>query len=231
MSPSGLSRLESKPKDVWDVIQIIGAVLIPVAILVVGNQYSTAMKQMEIAASERAATQQNEVATANARVGQATVVASLLDALLSGDDKRVKLATEIVLVAMPDNGPALVQVLRQQGQSQETREYAAGALVRRREALIVGLFSEFSSKRQDAYSGLMSGWYNDSSLVPEVISHARENPANENGIYNSLVLLSHMNREALKPHVELVKSFSAEAETVGAKTAKRAQILRSRLPM
>lgn len=235
-----LSKVEKGPKDIWDVVQIIGAVLIPIAILIVGNQYSKAAKETEIAADERAAAQElaadertaakeNDIATANSRVGQATVVASLLDALLSADEKRAKLATEIVLVAMPDNGPALVKVVERQGQSQATREYATDALSRRRESLIMELFSESGSRRQEAYAGLMSGWSNDSSLVLEVIRYARENVSNANGIYNSLVLLSHMNRQALQPHVALIIAFATEVESAGPKIKQRAQTLRSRL--
>lgn len=84
----------------------------------------------------------------------------------------------------------------------------------------------------EAYNGLMSGWSNDSTLVPEVIRYARENGSNDNGVYNSLVLLSHMNQEALRPHLDLVREFATEAFSVGGrpKIEQRVTTLRTRLP-
>jgi hypothetical protein len=55
-------------------------------------------------------------------------------------------------------------------------------------------------------------------------------PQTQMGIYNILVLLSHMDGEALRPHVAEIKQFSKDMEGIGPKIQERARVLRSRLP-
>ena len=66
-----LSAAESKRKDPWDKFNILGALLIPASITVVGYLYSTAMKDAEIAKGAELAERQEAIAKINARVGQA----------------------------------------------------------------------------------------------------------------------------------------------------------------
>jgi hypothetical protein len=107
---------------------------------------------------------------------------------------------------------------------------APDALASRRSALISQLFAETAARRGAAYASLIASWAKDPSIVPELIEYARKNTSNANGIYNTLVLLSHMDREALRPHVAEIKQFSQDMESIGPKIQERATVLRSRLP-
>lgn len=235
-----IAKLRKPSKDRWDRLQVLGTLLVPLAIAFAANRFSEEMKQAEIEAAAVNAAAQREleetrgdreyaIATTNARLSQGGFLRTLLDDLVSADPRKQKLASQAVLVALPESGPALLRVLEETGTS-ETKQTATAALENRRPVLIAQFFGESRAVRQAAYESLLSGWSADSTIIPELIANARDNKTNADGVYNALVFLSHMNRDALKPHVAEIKIFSAEMESIGPKTKARAEILRSRLP-
>jgi hypothetical protein len=235
-----VAKLERPAKDWWDRLQVFGTLLVPLAIALGANHFSAQMKQAEIESAAATAEAQRQIeetrgdrdyaiATTNARISQGGFLRTLLDDLLSTDPRKQKLASQAVMVALPESGPALLRVLEQTG-TVETQRTATAALDNRRPVLIEQFFSESRAIRQAAYESLTSGWSADSTIVPELISTARDNKANADGVYNTLVFLSHMNREALRPHVAEIRRFSQEMESIGPRTKARAEVLRSRLP-
>jgi hypothetical protein len=231
-----VAGLQRPSKDLLDYLQVIGTLLVPAAVAIAGYLFTREMKQAEIQAAdaqrqiEQARTDRDyAIASVNARLGQGGFVRTLLEDLLSQDIRKQKLASEAVLIVLPEDGPRLLRALEVSG-SPEARGSATAALEHRRPVLIGRLFADSASRRQAAYEALVGGWGNDPAIVPELISAARDNKENENGVYNTLVLLSHMNRDALKPHLEAIDAFSKEMETVGPRTKGRAEVLRSRLP-
>jgi hypothetical protein len=225
-----VSKLKKRKKDRWDKMQILIGLLIPIAVVYAGNRYAQSMKSAELQTQETIAEQQHDVAEVNARVGQVAIISSFFDALLSDDPSRKKLATEAILIALPKEGPRLVKAVSQIDTSEVVRNFAVDALSNRRSDLVAQLFSESSVTRQEGYSALISGWGDDSSLIPELLQYARDDSTNLNGVFNTLVLLSHMQKQALVPHQEDIRVFSFEVEDNGDNTKQRAEKLRSRLP-
>ncbi|MDJ0615492.1 MAG: hypothetical protein QNJ63_01895 [Calothrix sp. MO_192.B10] len=225
-----LKKHELEKKDGWDKFKIVSTALIPLAIAFAGNGYAKAMKEAEIRSQQIIADGQLEVAHTNTKIAQARTVASFFEALLSKDPARRTLAVKAVLIALPVEGPRLVQVVETTDKNKQVRAVASAALANRRATLIQELFSDSSSTRKNAYEALLASWGSDSSLVLELIEYGRDNSSNLNGIYNTLVLLSHMSRDALRPHVAEIEKFSREVEGNGVKTKERAEKLRSRLP-
>ena len=78
-----IGELKDKRKDGWDKFQIIAALLIPASIAAVGFMVSKSLKEAEIASAKELASGQEAVARINARVGQANLVNSFMDALLT----------------------------------------------------------------------------------------------------------------------------------------------------
>jgi TolA-binding protein len=95
---------------------------------------------------------------------------------------------------------------------------------------ISDLFSNDPATRLRAYNVLMDSYGADPSLVPELLSYARANMSNQNGIYNTLVVLGHLNKTQLKPHVAEIQSFAKEVEPAGPRIKERADKLVGRLP-
>jgi hypothetical protein len=81
-----------------------------------------------------------------------------------------------------------------------------------------------------AYGALLPLYANDPTLVPEILAVAREHPRNANGIYNALVVLTHMNAASLRPHRAEIVAFAEEAQRTGPRVAERARTLIRRVP-
>ncbi len=216
-------------KDGWDVFQILAGVLIPLSIAFVGWTYSAAIKSAEISASADEAGRQEAIARANARVAQAGVVASFLDALLSTDTHRRTLAIRAVLIALPDDGPDLVRVIEQGDNDANVKRYAADSLDERRSALVQQLFQLDASPLKVADGELVSGWRNDPKLVDALLTFARENMTNENGIYDSLVVLNALSLNTLGASREQLLAFTDQVQHIGPKIKAQADGLKAKL--
>lgn len=227
---SELSKLEPSRKDGWDIFTAVVSVLVPLSIAWVGHQYAQAMKDAEIQSQETIAQNSLDITKFNTRIAQANTVHKFLEALLSEEEARRTLAIKAVLIALPIEGPQLVQIVKKTDKNPAVRAEATKALVDRRASLIQNLYSPSGSERIEAYKTLLATWADDQTLAPELISFGRKNQSNNDGIYNTLVLLSHMQPSALKPHISEIKKFSHEVEGIGPKTKERAEKLRSRLP-
>jgi hypothetical protein len=98
-----------------------------------------------------------------------------------------------------------------------------------RRNIIRQLFDPSGAVRVRAYGALLPFYANDSTLVPEILAVAREYPRNANGIYNALVVLSHMNAASLRPHRAEIIAFAEEAQHMGPRVAERARTLSRRV--
>jgi hypothetical protein len=97
--------------------------------------------------------------------------------------------------------------------------------------LIQDLFAPTASVRTEAYRQLMSRYDTSPDLVPELLAYARSHMENENGVYNTLVILSHLNYAKL-PDVDYpaIRQFAELARAKGPRISQRADILLERLP-
>jgi hypothetical protein len=107
-------------------------------------------------------------------------------------------------------------------------ELNAGNAERRR--AIEQLFDPNAAVRVRAYSALLPRYANDPTLVPEILDVARRDPRNANGIYNALVVLSHMNAATLRPYEAEITRFAESTQGIGPRVAERSRTLLQRLP-
>lgn len=224
-----VNALKSKGKDKWDIFQIVAGLLIPASIAFAGYYYSQSMKQAEITSTENVANRQEAIARANSRVGQAGVVSSFLDALLSTEPQRKKLAIQAVLIALPDDGPKLVKIIGETDQDPSVVTFAKESLSDRRSLLVRQLFDDKAEVRIAAANDLIGGWREDPKLVESLISYARANSQNSNGIYNTMVVLTNLDLKALKALETEVQKFSREVESNGDMTKRLSEKLRNKL--
>lgn len=97
-------------------------------------------------------------------------------------------------------------------------------------ALIAGLFDSTASVRGRAYEDLMQLYSKDPGLVPSLISYGQENINNKNGVYNALVVLSHVDLKKIGADLGAVRNFAEASRRNGDKTSDRANKLLSRIP-
>lgn len=221
-----VAQLRKKKRDAWDKFTAVSAALIPLTIAGVGWWYSFSMKKTEIDVAEiRAA--------ADSKIKQAELVSKFFDPLTGDDVKKQNFAVDSLMVAAPDYGPILVKAVEKgkaaTGTPPGDRSHARAALDKKRDALITQMFADEPGQRLRAYEQLVETWDDDESLIPAVIEYGLRNRSNGNGIYNSLVLLSHMQRETIQKRKADILKFVTEVEGGGPKIKERADKLRSRL--
>lgn len=97
--------------------------------------------------------------------------------------------------------------------------------------LIEGLFASNASQRGASYQKLMSGYGSDPKLIASLLRYASSNKSNSNGIYNTLIVLSHIDYSKQKDaNLDQIKSFAESVRANGEKTSQRVDVLLGRLP-
>lgn len=237
-----ISSIKSnRKKDGWDVLQVFGGMLIPLAIAYAGWEYSASMKEAEIESastianlqlkfSEQKEISNQRISEVNARVGQAGLIASFLEPLLSDDPKRQKIAIEAVLIALPDDGLKLVKVVERSDKSDAIKAFASDSIINHRNKLLAGFFSVEASVRRDSYARLYGAYSDDSSIILDLIEKSRNNASNYDSAVNVLAFLSEMNGDLLKPYIGEIIEFTDDIKENGPKTRERIRKLVARLP-
>ena len=235
-----VKKLKDKSKDKWDKFGLLTSALIPLSIAAVGGYYTYSSEQSKTAQAKLQSNLAEETkrleleqvrlrATAESKIKQAELVSKFFDALTGQDEKKREFAVDSLLVAAPDYGPVLVRVSSKNAPTSRAASYATAALNERRDLLVRQLFGEDADLRRDAYSQLVSSWSSDPSLVSELVRYGTENRNNANGVFNAVVLLSHLQRDTILKRKEAILEFAAIAERNGDKTAERVAVLRARL--
>jgi uncharacterized protein YoxC len=101
-----------------------------------------------------------------------------------------------------------------------------------RAELIAQLYSRDANERLRAYGALVETSRRDPKVIPELLdfAHRNEGADRANGIYNTLVLLSHLDTDTLNEHADAVRRFARETRSLGPRTSARADKLIARVP-
>lgn len=218
------------------------SVLIPAAVAVVSTatvwvQWSTSSWKADKAAYELTIATAQQDSVARARKGFEDRIAALrLDSLrLTANNARLQQSIDVVTTAerqalTQGNGTALSATpLGPSGVS------GTGAASARSDA-IAGLFADSPGARGRAYDILIQRYATDPDLVPALIAHANTRRAQwsdrtvQNGIYNTLVVLSHLGRAQVAPHAPAIRAFAASVRDLGPKIRERSEVVLTRLP-
>jgi len=97
--------------------------------------------------AQTAAQQQDAIARINTRVSQADILSHFLDALTGIDRAKQRVAIQAVLIALPEDGPRLVNELTTPAGNPQTKEVAETALSARLQELVSGLFDPLPATR------------------------------------------------------------------------------------
>ncbi len=230
-----LAELDSKiaaaapKKDVWDRFSQIGPILITLAVAAGGWVVTDMMKRMDVNATQRQMVIQENTARMSTRVSQAQLVSTFLPPLLGNDPDAQKLAISALLIALPEEGPELVQTLSSTTDDSEIQKFANAALDDRRTDLVDELFSADDDLRDSAQVELAHGWAHDPQLVGDLLTTAQQSVANTAAINAALTVLYSMDVDLLVQNSqEIEKLLSTEHGWDGA-TKSLAEQLRSKL--
>jgi hypothetical protein len=200
-------RLKGKPKDWWDKAQIIGAMLIPLSIGLAGFWYNQASQRMALENTRRVETQQKEFAALQARISQAQLISTFMDALSSGSRQKKLLAIEAVQYALPEESSRLLQIVSLDSAEPTVQRAARTVLDSRLSPLIADCFSDNSDRNRKAVAELIRVWSNDDKLVEDLIDTASTQTSNRSGVINALTILESINPSLLMSHEAKVLMF------------------------
>jgi hypothetical protein len=219
----------SKQKDIWDRFSQIGPILITLAIAAGGWVVTDMMKRMDVNATQRQMVIQENTSRMSTRVSQAQLVSTFLNPLLGNDPDAQKLAIKALLIALPEEGPDLVQTLSSTTNDTEMQQFAASALDDRRSDLVDELFSTDDDLRSGAQIELAHGWVRDPQLPSDLLAAARQNMANTAAINAALSVLYSMDVDTLGQHRKDVEALLDEGKSWDAATKSVAEQLRSKM--
>ncbi len=212
-------KLEQKKKSVWEILLGLGAVLIPATIALVGYLIAYRIEQGQLGVEET-----------KVGVDQSELIRKFMPSLISDDKDERELAVFAVIYAVP-----VFERFFAKGDTGSDIERSVGYaldLVRndvRLNQLIEDLYAPASGTRITSAEEIIQVWRSDTTLVPQLLNYAEEHMDNENGIYNTVVILNSVDTTLLSREKDSVKSFLDKAQKVGPKTRSQIDRVRSRL--
>ena len=213
-------QLSAKKRDFWEKLQILTPLLIPVVIALVGwyftNQYNS--NQLDILKINNE--NQFDVAVINSNVGQSALIKDFMHDLTGTDTSVRNIAIEAILYAAPTPGKRIVEIIAKMGDG-NTRKVVNDALAGKRSDLISNLFSTQRQNRVIAANEISSNWTKDNSMLKELIDRANQCLTNnnsstdcDNGVYNTVVVLSNFSTVMLSDHKQDLKTMIAKIPKV-----------------
>lgn len=206
---SEIEDIKKDKKDWLDIVQILGSILLPVAIAFVGWRYTTSIEnakiksdntiqQLEIQLNEQQREFDKKITQANAKINQANLVSSFLEPLVSKHKVKQKLAIEAVIIALPEHGAKLVKIIQDNDTSTEVTKFATKSLKTHKKQLVKDFFSDEEEKRKSAYSMLASNYKNDPEVIAKIIANSKTNTFNQGAISNVVLYLDYADTQQVK---------------------------------
>ncbi|UCF70218.1 MAG: hypothetical protein JSW49_08445 [candidate division WOR-3 bacterium] len=212
-------KLDQKKKSVWDIFLGLGAVLIPATIALVGYLIAHRIEKGQLG-----------VAQTNVRVDQSELIRKFMTSLTSKNTDERALAVFAVTYAVPVFNEFLVTRETERKDTGSYVEWSAKyALDIRLNQLIEDLYAPASRTRTASAEEIIQVWRSDTMLVPKLLNYAKEHMDNDNGIYNTVVVLNSIDPKSLTKYESSIKSFLDEARKVGPKTRSQIDRISSRL--
>jgi hypothetical protein len=212
-----VAELKLKRRDRWDIVQIIGGLLLPFAVAFAGYYYSVSMKAAEIASADRHARAEEEVSRINSGVGEAGLVLQYLNELFGSDPKRRDITAKTIQKALPGFGAIILDALSKSppaaGEPTPEPQVVATALEQRRAALVESLFALSGRQRNDAYQELTSHeapWRKDPKLVDDLLNAARRHMDDPTGLRNVVVTFRDVSRDITQPRRDDIFKLAEE---------------------
>lgn len=119
-----------------------------------------------------------------------------------------------------------------QSQDEDTRKIAnqkITSIESERNSLVKSLFSDEKVERIEAASEIINKWSSDVGLVTSLISYASKNLKNDDGIYNTVVVMNSLPKTSLAANAKDLEEFLSQAEKIGPKTKLMVKKVRQKI--
>lgn len=212
-----------KPR--WERWLAVAAILVPASIALAGHLIGRELKQAEISAQDRRDDLNRELTRAQLRISQAGVINTLMPALTSVNPQTRRLAVGAVLVAIPEDGPALARIVAESDEDKDVKVAAKASLSSRFDQLLQAMYGSDSSTRVQSARELIRWWQGDSDATRAILNYAEAHLDNQQGTFNTVVVLTDFILKALSPHKPAILRFAEKARTNGPKTGAQLDAL------
>jgi hypothetical protein len=236
-------NLQRKEKDVWDKIQIIvqtvGSVLIPIAILIASHFLSREISAQQTKAAQTSA----DSSRIQASVNQALAIKDLVQLLTDKDSSRRELAIKSVEIALKkEDAEEILKIIARNDKSSVVRDTAKQTLKiivqKKDEDIIAKLFSSTKSERSQALNVLTKKQWNssDTELIEFAINYASQNLDSYQGIINILYIFREMSKDTqsksilLQRRLKLNEFLKQSAQSSDARVKDLTDQVRNVLP-
>jgi hypothetical protein len=231
-----LASRDKPPNRAWrENLQASGAILVPLVICALGTAVTLRQVEYQNSQAERTTKQQEDADSredqrqrASVIVAQANMVQGFMEALASSDATKRTLAVKAVVYALPDLGAELAKVVEATDSDTGVRAAAKESVDQGLTTLVSQLSSPDQGTRKSAARSLSTTWRTDPRVVSEISAQLSATP-DENGAYNSVVVLNAMDPAVLRSQRTDVEAVAKRAEQVGPKTADQVERLRERV--
>ena len=224
-------KLVAKNKDIWDKIQNLSSVFIPVAIALVGWYYTNQNTSNQLEIQKLNNENDYQIALVNSNVGQSEMIKDFMQHLTSQDTAVRNIAIEAILYAAPTPGKKIVEVLSRSHDT-KTRSFANDALANKRNDLVSNLFSDQKQTRLAAANEIVTNWADDEKICIELLNRTNECLTKgsgtlncEDGIFNVFTVLPSFSKSILHSNKERIASIIDKIPIGYAKTSKLANDL------
>ena len=227
---------DPKQKDIWDKLQSLSGILIPVAIAAVGWYYTNENSRSQLEIQKLNNDNQFQIALVNSSVGQSELIKDFMQHLTSSDTTTRNIAIEAILYAAPAPGKKIVEALSRTS-DKRTRSFAIDALATKRSDLAASLFSDQKQLRIITSNEIITNWSNDGQMLAELLNRTKSclsnnesSPNCDEGIYNTLIVLPLFSRQLLTANKETILTIASQISPKNDKTKKLADEFIKLLP-
>ena len=209
-------QVSLRKKDFWEKMQVLTPILIPVTIALAGWYFTNQHNKNQLEIQRNNNENQLQVAMINSSVGQSELIKDFMQHLTDKDTATRNIAIEAILYAAPTPGKKIVEIIAKTSQG-NTRAIAIDALAGKRQDLVTNLFSSQKQTRLIAANEISSNWSADNQMLSDLLARAANCLTNkesasdcDNGVYNTVIVLSNFSRELLVTRKEQIKALIAK---------------------
>lgn len=182
-------------------IKIISVALIPLAVALAGHLFGRQLKDAEIeSAANRSAAEldfQKLKNQSTEKQQKAELILKFVSELSSTDPVRKQIALQAINIALPDEGPRFVNIIMKSDADPTVQEKAKEIYAESSQKLIDSVFSKDKQQRIQATETLINGYSNNTDVYKRIIEKAKTD-SNEDGIFNTTLILANANQKNLQ---------------------------------
>lgn len=195
------------------IMQFASVILIPLSIALAGHLFGIQMKNAELKSQEKRFESEHNLELAkqdaNWRITKSELVYKFMDLLTSADEIKRKVAVEAILIALPEDGPRIAQLIAQNDPNNEVKNSASNSIKKQILIIINEIYSENKDIRLDGTNKAISGWLNNDNFITSIISRALSDMANADGVWNTIIYLENIAPEFLRNHKDELENLKS----------------------